>query len=611
MSKNLISFWVSMVFFAACAHPKVTPTVEVAPPPAHAYQTSNPDQETIAVVGINDLHGNLFPREKKLPDGTVIKSGGAQALGAMIKILREEMPGRVAIIDAGDEWQGTLESNLSKGANVVDFYNLIGVNAAAIGNHEFDFGVPTMNEQFARAHYPYVASNIFKKKSGLRPNWKNFAPSRMIEVAGYKIGVVGVSTLQTPTTTRYENVADLNFKDPLKPVVKEAGLLRKAGANLVLVTAHAGTTCNDKNGLKEWKLWNAATQTSSCDETGEIYQLAEKLKPGQVDGIIAGHTHQIIHHFIHEIPVVQGEAYNQYFNVMYFTFDRKTHALVSEQTEIEGLIPICFETFVGTNHCDVRRLPKDQSPKWVKASFHGHGIEPDAKIEAWIKPILESTEKYRKEVIAYTELPLPHYRDQESPLGNLMADVLREKAHSDFALVNSGGIRASLDAGAITYEDLYRALPFDNLLNVLQMTGKQIKLLFRLATSGTRGWPGFSGARITVIPLNQNAPMTDLNHDGKLEKWETNRILKIVTDQGQAIDDHKLYTLATYDFLVTGGDDLKFVMDQIPKNRILREKSGYCRDLATEYLLKHPKINTKEHPLFDPKNPRIILQPNP
>jgi 2',3'-cyclic-nucleotide 2'-phosphodiesterase (5'-nucleotidase family) len=105
--------------------------------------------------------------------------------------------------------------------------------------------------------------------------------------------------------------------------------------------------------------------------------------------------------------------------------------------------------------------------------------------------------------------------------------------------------------------------------------------------------------------------MTDLNHDAKLEKWETNRILKIVTDQGQAIDDHKLYTLATYDFLVTGGDDLKFVMDQIPKNRILREKSGYCRDLATEYLLKHPKINTKEHPLFDPKNPRIILQPNP
>ena len=188
-----------------------------------------------------------------------------------------------------------------------------------------------------------------------------------------------------------------------------------------------------------------------------------------------------------------------------------------------------------------------------------------------------------------------------------MADVLREEAGTDIALVNSGGIRTSLDAGPITYDGLYRALPFDNLLNVVHMTGAQVKLMFRLATSGTHGYPGFSGVKLTVIPLDQDAPQTDLNHDGKLEKWETNHLLKVETLDGKPILDKKMYTVATYDFLVTGGDDFKFVMDQIPKNRIDTTRAAYCRDLAISYFKKHPRINTKENPLVDPKNPRITF----
>jgi 5'-nucleotidase len=431
----------------------------------------------------------------------------------------------------------------------------------------------------------------------------------MIEVAGYKIGVVGFSTLQTPTTTRYENVANLDFKEPLVPVTEEATMLRKKGANLVLVTAHAGTVCEDKVGLKDWKFWTEATPTSNCDDEQEIHKLAMALKPGVIDGIVSGHTHQIIHHFFNHIPVVQDEAFNQFFNVIYFTFDKTTHQVLPALTRIEGLIPICLETFEGTTHCDVRRLAPGVSPKIVQASFHGHAVQPDAEVQAWLKPIRESTEKYRNQIIAYTELPLSHFRDKESPFGNFMADVLREKGKTDFSLVNSGGIRTSLDAGPITYDGLYRALPFDNLLNVVKMTGKQVKLMYRLATSGTHGYPGFSGVRLTVIPFDQEAPKTDLNHDGKLERWEANRLLKVETSDGKAIDDQKIYTVATYDFLVTGGDDMRFIMDQIPKNRILHPHAGYCRDLATEYLEKRKTINTKEHPLVDPQNPRIILQP--
>jgi 2',3'-cyclic-nucleotide 2'-phosphodiesterase (5'-nucleotidase family) len=414
--------------------------------------------------------------------------------------------------------------------------------------------------------------------------------------------------LQTPTTTRYENVADLDFREPLLPISDEAKALRAEGANLVLVTAHAGTVCEDKNGLKDWKIWTEATPVSKCDDEQEIYKLAMGLSPGVVDGIVSGHTHQAIHHFFNHIPVVQDEAFNQFFNVIYFTFDRRTKKVLPALTRIEGLIPICLETFEGLSHCDVRRLPPGVSPTLVRASFHGKAVENDPEIEAWLKPIKESTEKYRNEIIAYTELPLSHSRERESPFGNLMADILREKAHSDFSLVNSGGIRTSLDAGPITYDGLYRALPFDNLLNVVQMTGKQVKLMYRLSVSGNHGYPGFSGAKLTVLSPDIEAPKDDLNHDGKLERWETNRLVKVETSEGKPLEDRKIYTVATYDFLVTGGDDMKFIMDQIPKNRILHPKSGYCRDMATEYLQKRHTINTKENPLVDPKNPRIIIQ---
>jgi 5'-nucleotidase len=514
----------------------------------------------------------------------------------------------MGIVDAGDEWQGTLESNLSQGATVVEFYNRLGVSVAAIGNHEFDFGIANMSKQFAKAKYGYVASNIYRKKSDKRPAWDNFTPSKMIEVAGYHIGVVGFSTQQTPTTTRYENVADLEFRDPLKPVSEEAKAIRSQGANLVLLTAHAGTVCEDKSDLKAWKIWTESTQTSKCDDEQEIYKLATDLKPGLIDGIVSGHTHQIIHHFFNHIPVVQDEAFNQFFNIIYFTFDKSTKKVIPGLTRIEGLVPICLDTFEGMVHCDVRRLPAGVSPALVRAKFHGKVVQNDPAILAWLGPIRESTEKYRNEVVAYAELPLNHFRDKESPFSNLMADVLREKGHTDFALVNSGGIRTSLDAGPITYDGIFRALPFDNLLNVVKMTGLQVKMMYRLSISGTHGYPGISGARITMLGMAQDAPRDDLNHDGKVERWETNRLIKVETSDGKPILDQKIYSVATYDFLVTGGDDMSFIMDQIPKNRIFHPKSGYTRDIATQYMQLRKTINTRANPLVDPKKPRFIVE---
>ncbi len=590
---------------------EVTQNPVTSPVPQSAIQSDQPGEITIAVVGMNDFHGSLLPKERKLPNGNLVRSGGAPALASIIGILKKEMQGRVLIVDAGDEWQGTLESNQVKGASVVQFFNRLGVKAAAIGNHEFDFNIENMNERFSEAKYPYVASNIYEHKTKKRIRWKNVFPSRVIEVDGIRFGVIGFSTTQTPSTTRYEYVKHLDFVDPLKPVTEEARILRQKKVNAILVTAHAGSVCDDKKGLREWQMWSEASDQGSCDADQEIAQLASGLKSNAIDGIVSGHTHQIIHHFLNHLPVVQDEAYNQYMNVIYYTFNRKTGKLLSDRTRIEGVIPVCTEFFEGTHHCDVRRLPAGASPKSVPAVFHGVTVKPDPEIEAWLHPIREGTEKYRKEVLAVSELPLTHYRDKEGAFGNLIADVLREKGHSDFALVNSGGIRTSLDAGPITFDGLFRALPFDNILNVIQLSGAQVKLLFRIATAGSHGIIGSSGVRLTLVPYDQEVKRTDLNHDGKLESWEGDRLIKLETSDGREIEDDQRYTVATFDFLVNGGDDLHWFMSQIPSRFISREYSGFCRDLISDYLKAAKVINTQEHPLVDPVHPRIIFKPQP
>ena len=579
--------------------------------PQRAYQSPNPEHVTIAVVGINDFHGTLMPRERKLRAAsgeTIVRSGGASILYSMIDVLRKEMNGRVLIVDAGDEWQGTLESNLVKGSTVVSFFNHLGVRVAAVGNHEFDFTVNTMAQRFQEAKYPYVSANIFEKKTGRRPEWKNFFPSALFEVDGIRIGVIGHSTENTPGTTRYDYVKHLEFRKPFPGITEESAKLRKQGASAVLLTTHSGTFCPRKK-IYDWQLLAPTDDQGAC-AVDEASTLASQAPAGVLDGIVSGHTHQVIHHWLNGIPAVQGEAYNQHFNIIYLTFDRRSGRLLPAETRIEGLIPICEKTFKGLHHCDVRRLSEGQAPELVMAEFHGKKIVPDASVEAWLKPIIASTEKFRSEVVAESVLPLSHSMDQESALGNLVADAMLDRSKADFALVNSGGIRMSIDAGPITYDGLFKALPFDNMLNVVTLKGRDVKLLYRIATSGAHGVAAFAGLKLKIRKFDGKISGNDLNSDGRIDTWENNRLIEIKTADGKDLNDDQFYAIATYDYLIGGGDDLSWFMKRISEKDVSKKNSDYCRDIVTAYLKKLKTVNTREKPLIDPERPRLVIEKN-
>ncbi len=168
------------------------------------------DRFLISLIGTNDVHGVFSPEPDR--GGLVTISGYVDA----VRAARAEDGGAVLLIDAGDMWQGMLESNLTEGATVVEAYNAMGYTAAAIGNHEFDFGpigeAPTpqnedddprgaLKQRASEMDFPLLAANLIDQSTGKLVDWNNVSPSVLIDVQGIKVGIIGVMTELALITT--------------------------------------------------------------------------------------------------------------------------------------------------------------------------------------------------------------------------------------------------------------------------------------------------------------------------------------------------------------------------------------------------------------------------
>src|SRR5437867_40536 len=258
----------------------------------------SPDPITLSIVATTDVHGFVFPRDGR---------GGVALFGGYLKNLRASRArdgGAVLLVDSGDTFQGGIESDLSEGALVVDAYNALGYTAAAIGNHEFEFGPVDLSgarqarfadprgalkARAAQATFPFLAANLIDTSTGRPVDWPNVRPSVIVEAAGVKVGIIGVMTIDALRSTLPVNVHGLGVA-PLAPaILRESGHLRASGATVVLVAAHAGGGC---------RVFADPADLSSCDDSSEIFQIARQLPRGTVDAIAAGHTHDAIAHVV-------------------------------------------------------------------------------------------------------------------------------------------------------------------------------------------------------------------------------------------------------------------------------------------------------------------------
>ena len=460
-----------------------------APRPDVAATTS---RVKLSIVGTTDLHGRVFPREGR---------GGLALLGGYMRTLRSARAadgGGVLLLDAGDTFQGGIESNLSEGALVVDAYNALGYDALAIGNHDFEYGAldtapgdiepsdmrGALKAAAARARFPFLAANVIDEATGRPVAWPNVRPSTIVETAGLRVGIVGVMTWDGLTKTLVANVQGLGTTALAPTVEAEARQLRQRGVDVVLILAHAGGAC---------ARFDDPADLSSCDDDAEIFRLARQLPTGLVDAIVAGHSHAAVAYEVAGIPIVQAYSVGRAFARVDLTVARGVGVV---STRVFAPQALCAA--VGPDgSCAAGGV--------APASYEAAAVEPDVSVMAAMQPELERVRRWREVPLCITlETPVPRNRDGlESPLGNLFADAIRAAVPgADVAIgmgARRGGLRADLPEGALTRGPLYDVFPFDNRVATLTLTGAQLRQALAAEISrGRRRFPSVSGVRVRV-----------------------------------------------------------------------------------------------------------------
>jgi 2',3'-cyclic-nucleotide 2'-phosphodiesterase (5'-nucleotidase family) len=394
------------------------PSWGIVPPEAReaAYAAFTPTRPTVRaadstllrVLAIGDFHGQLEPRVWSWSAGRPV--GGAGALKTWLDSLGRACGCTTVRLDAGDEMQGTPLSNLTFGRASIQAMNAFGIDAAAIGNHEFDWSIDTLQARMRDARYRFVSANITNAAGTARPDWAE--PWTLLTKGGTKIAVIGLTTRSTPTSTAPRNVQGLAFGDGAQAIRRYLQPAR-AAADFVIVTAHEGGS--------------------------DILGVARGLDSGSVDLIVGGHTHERVDTTVNGIRIVQAGSSGT--NVAVVDFVRVGSA-AGPRREVRARLVTPYA---------------DQ-------------VKPDPGLTDAVARQLQAIASITGRVVGRLKFPLRRGGDEYS-LGRIIADAQRIGGRGDVAIMNNGGIRADLHEGAVSWGDLQQVQPFQNRLQRLAVKG--------------------------------------------------------------------------------------------------------------------------------------------
>ena len=485
----------------------------------------------ISVLGTNDVHGELLPASDR---------GGLTTFSGYVSAVREARAddGAVLLVDAGDMWQGTLESNLGEGAPVVAVYNALGYAAAAIGNHEFDFGpvgdkaIPetdsddpqgALRQRITELEFPALAANLIDTSTNRRVDWENVQSSTMVSRAGIDIGIIGVITEGGLRVTIAANTKGLRIAPLAEAITSEARLLREQGADLVVVVSHAGSRCEE---------FDDPFDLSSCVMRGEIMRVANDIPTGLVDHIVAGHEHEGVAHVVNGIVITSSYSRTSAFSRVDFTFDGDGKKIGQRIYPPQAN---CAKAPTESGRCayeeDSTREP---------ATYEGRQVVPLPEVVAIAARASEVAIQLKAEKVGVTlETAFIVNEQPESSLGNLFTDAVRESTDADIALHNVyGGIRANMSPGEVTFGTLYRVFPFDNRIAIVDMSGADLRKIIANQAPRPNRRVGFSGMRVFIGC-----------DEGQMS-------VQMMRPNNTEIADSDVLRVVANDFLLMGGDGM-------------------------------------------------------
>ncbi|EIP8352658.1 bifunctional UDP-sugar hydrolase/5'-nucleotidase [Salmonella enterica] len=483
--------------------------------PAQAYEKDKTYK--ITILHTNDHHGHFWRSE--------YGEYGLAAQKTLVDSIRKEVAqegGSVLLLSGGDINTGVPESDLQDAEPDFRGMNLIGYDAMAVGNHEFDNPLTVLRQQEKWAKFPFLSANIYQKSTGERL----FKPWAIFTRQDIKIAVIGLTTDDTAKIGNPEYFTDIEFRKPAeeaKVVIQELNMNEKP--DVIIATTHMGHYDNGDHG---------------SNAPGDV-EMARSLPAGSLAMIVGGHSQDPVcmasenKKQVNYVPgtpcapdkqngiwIVQAHEWGKYVGRADFEFRNGEMKMVNYQ-----LIPVNLKKKVTWDNGKSERVlytPEiAENPQMLSllTPFQNKG---KAQLEVKIGSVNGLLEGDRSKV-----------RFVQTNMGRVILAAQIARTGADFGVMSGGGIRDSIEAGDITYKSVLKVQPFGNIVVYADMSGKEV---VDYLTAVAQMKPD-SGA------YPQFANVSFVAKEGKLTE------LKI---KGEPVDPAKTYRMATLSFNATGGD---------------------------------------------------------
>jgi 5'-nucleotidase/UDP-sugar diphosphatase len=462
----------------------------------------------LTILHTNDHHGRFWTNG----DG----EGGLAARKTLIDAVRAEVAaagGHTLLLDGGDVNTGVPESDLQDAEPDFKGMAALGYDAMAVGNHEFDKPPAVLAKQRTWIPFPMLAANIYRD-SGERV----FEPYRIFERGGYKIAVMGLTTDDTNKMVLPANIVGLQIRQPIPEAALLVPQLRQQ-ADMVIAATHMGHYPDGNRGV---------------NAPGDV-EMARAVKG--LDLVVGGHSQNPVcmqaenqrnEAYVPGTPcapdrqngtwIVQAHEWGKYVGRADFVIDGGKIELLRY-----ALLPVNLKRTVDGKKTQTYAAPVAEDPA-LRAMLQPYQANGQAQLTVPVGQADGVLDGDRATV-----------RKQPTTLGHLIARAMMDKTGADAALINSGGVRESLPAGAISYRDVIKVQPFSNTVGVVTLTGAELLDYLRAAarmTPGSGGYPQTANLQLRV----------------------TNNELQEARVGGVPIDPAKRYRLAVNNFTAIGGD---------------------------------------------------------
>lgn len=489
----------------------------------YAYQQDHTYHFTL--LHTNDLHGHYWAN----------KNGeyGFAAQKTLIDRIRHEVEqkgGSVILLNAGDFNTGVPESDLQNAKPDIEALNMMGYEAVTLGNHEFDNPLQLLEMQEKWAKFPFLAANVINQKTGKLL----VQPYTILKKQDLKIAVVGLTTEDTAKLGNPEFISAVKFERPTDVAKQLLPELAQQKPDLKIALTHMGYYHDAKFG---------------SNAPGDVSMVRE-LPKGSFDIVVGGHSHDTV-------CINDDGSFNDKFkpgDACKPLFENGTWIMqAGEWGKFVGRADFSFRNGKLTLE-NYQLIPVNLKYKVKKADgsseyvLYQEEIPADKTLLEHLKTYQNQGDKLLNQVIGKVDGRLEGERDiirfHQTNLGQLIARSQAERVKADVGIMNSGGIRTSIEAGDVTYKDILAVQPFGNIISYFEMKGKDLinyLNVVALKEVDSGAYPQFYGITMTV--------------DRQAKKVSDIKI------QGKPIDLEKVYRVSLPSYCAAGGDGYPVVTD--------------------------------------------------